>query len=141
MRSGQLEQRESILIRGEAAVCRFIQIDKSSFDNEKRHHWSRRILRDNQCVRLASRLVDVGSGLSDPIVFQVTPVTSHGVPVNGADMVMGSNHRPGNTFQNKTESSTRDVEQTGLEPHTIRVRDPQAIVVEISVCNEMVALS
>jgi len=34
----------------------------------------------------------------------------------------------GETFQNDAESSRRDVKAAGLDPYTIRVRNPEAVI-------------
>jgi hypothetical protein len=56
-------------------------------------------------------------------------------------MVMGSHHRTGKTFQNEAESSRRDVKATRLKPDTIRIRNPETLVIQVDVSNEMFAAS
>src|SRR5437879_5546266 len=72
-------------------------------------------------------------------MLQVSPVTAHRIAVNGANVIMSSHHRPGETFQNDTESSRCDVKGAGLEPDTIRVRNPQTIIFQVDVSNEVLA--
>jgi hypothetical protein len=57
----------------------------------------------------------------------------------GANMVMGSHHRTGKTFQNEAESSRRDVEATRLEPDTIRIRNPECVVIQVGIGDEVFA--
>src|SRR5947207_1340490 len=90
-------------------------------------------------MSLAGWFVDVGSGLRDPVMFQVSPVTAHRIAMNGTHVVVSSHHRAGKTFQNDGESSRCDVEAAGLEPDTIRVRNPQTVVVEVGISNEVFA--
>src|SRR5437879_2498881 len=72
-------------------------------------------------------------------MLQVSPVTAHRIAVNGANVIMSSDHRPGETFQNDAESSRRDVKGVGLEPDTIRVRNPETIIFQVDVSNEVFA--
>src|SRR6266496_6143658 len=72
-------------------------------------------------------------------MLQISPVTTHRIAMNGANMVVSSHHRTGETFQNDAESSRCDVKGAGLEPDTIRVRNPKPIVVQVDVGNEMFA--
>src|SRR5205823_560937 len=98
-----------------------------------------RILGDHQCVSLAGWFVDISSGLGDPVVLQISPVTAHRVAVNRANVIMRSDHRAGETFQNDAESSRCNVEATGLEPDTIRIRDPETLIFQVEVGNEVFA--
>jgi hypothetical protein len=59
--------------------------------------------------------------------------------MNGANMVMGSHHRTGKTFENEAESSRCDVKATRLEPDTIRIRNPETVVIQVGVGNEVFA--
>src|SRR5439155_3162347 len=90
-------------------------------------------------MSLAGRLIDVCSGLCNPVVLKVSPVTTHGITVNGANMVVSSHHRARETFQNDAESSRCDVKGAGLEPDTIRVRNPETIIFQVDVRNEVFA--
>src|SRR5439155_14762959 len=94
---------------------------------------------DHQRVSLAGRFVDVSSGLCNPVMLQVSPVTTHRIAVNGANMVVSSHHRTGETFQDDAESSGCHVEGAGLEPDTIRVRYPETIFLRVEVGNEVFA--
>src|SRR5438309_7950616 len=91
-------------------------------------------------MSLACGFVDISPGLRDPVVLQVSPVTTYRVAMNGANVVVSSHHRAGETFQNDAESSFRDVEGAGLKPDTIRVRNPETVIVEVGVSNEMFAV-
>src|SRR5207249_6523478 len=88
---------------------------------------------------LPGRLVDVSSGLCNPVMLQVSPVTTHRIAMNGANMVVSSDHRAGETFQNDAESSRCDVKGAGLEPDTIRVRNPETVIFQVDVSNEVFA--
>ena len=59
--------------------------------------------------------------------------------MNGANMVVSSHHRAGETFQNDAESSRCDIKGAGLEPDTIRVRNPKTLIFQIDVSNEVFA--
>jgi len=54
-------------------------------------------------------------------------------------VVVGSNHRAGETFQNDAESSRCNIKATRLEPNTIRVRHPETLIFQIDVRNEVFA--
>src|SRR4029450_12225587 len=77
------------------------------------------------------------SGLSHPVILKVSPVTTHRITMNGADVVVSSHHGAGKTFQNDAKSSRCDVEAAGLEPDTIRIRHPETVIFQIDVGNEM----
>jgi len=59
--------------------------------------------------------------------------------MNGPNVVVGSNHRAGEAFQNDAESSRCDIKTTRLEPDTIRVRHPKTLIFQIDVRNEVFA--
>ena len=88
---------------------------------------------------LAGGFVDVSSGLCNPVMLKVAPVTTHRVAMNGANVVVGSHHRAGETFQNDAESSRCDIKATRLEPDTVRLRNPETIIFQVSVSNEVFA--
>src|SRR5437016_13222866 len=88
---------------------------------------------------LAGGFVDVSSGLCNPVMLKVAPVTTHRVAMNGANVVVGSHHRAGETFQNDAESSRCDVKAAGLEPDTIRIRHPETLLFQVDVRNEVFA--
>src|SRR5881397_1029468 len=87
----------------------------------------------------ARRFVDVSSGLCNPVMLQVSPVTTHCIPMNGANVIVRSHHRAGEAFQNDAESSRRDVKATRLEPDTIRVRNPETLIFQVDVSDEVFA--
>src|ERR1700730_6973109 len=72
-------------------------------------------------------------------MLQVSPVTTHCVAMNGANVVMSSHHCAGETFQNNAKSSRCDVKGAGLEPDTIRVRNPETVIFQVDVSNEVFA--
>src|SRR2546430_14967720 len=72
-------------------------------------------------------------------MLEVSPVTTHRIAMNGANMVVSSHHRTGETFQNDAESSRCNGEAAGLEPDTNRVRNPETVIFQIDVSNEVFA--
>src|SRR5437016_14037281 len=72
-------------------------------------------------------------------MFQVSPVTTHCIAMNGANVVMGSHHSAGETFQNDAESSRRNIKGARLEPDAIRVRHPETLIFKADVSNEEIA--
>ena len=59
--------------------------------------------------------------------------------MNGPNMVVRSHHGTGEAFQNYAESSRCDVEAAGLEPDTIRIRNPETVIFQIDVGDEVFA--
>src|SRR5438105_14554187 len=90
-------------------------------------------------MSLTGWFVDVSSGLRNPVVLQVSPMTAHRISMNGANVIVSSHHRAGKAFQNDAESSRCDVEGAGLEPDTIRVRHPETLIFQVDVSNEVFA--
>src|SRR5438552_17188626 len=88
-------------------------------------------------MSLAGRLVDVSSGFCNPVMLKVSPVTAHRIAMNGANVVVSSHHRAGKTFQNDAESSRCDVEAAGLEPDTICIRNPETVIIQVGVSDEV----
>src|SRR5438552_5567791 len=72
-------------------------------------------------------------------MLQVSPVTTHRIAMNGTNMIVSSHHRAGEAFQNDAESPRCDVEGAGLEPDTIRVRNPETLIFQVDVGNEVFA--
>src|SRR5438309_4858643 len=72
-------------------------------------------------------------------MLQVSPVTTHRIAMNGTNMVVSSDHRAGKAFQNDAESSRCDVKGAGLEPDTIRIRNPETLIFQVDVSNEVFA--
>src|SRR5438874_6099715 len=72
-------------------------------------------------------------------MLKVSPMTTHRIAMNGANMVVSSHHRAGKAFQHDAESSRCDVEGAWLEPDTIRVRNPETVVFQVDVGNEVFA--
>src|SRR4029077_18665576 len=72
-------------------------------------------------------------------MLQVSPMTTHRIAMNGANVVVTSHHRAGEAFQNDAESSRCDVKATGLEPDTIRVRNPEKVIFQSDSGNEVFA--
>src|SRR5947207_14326020 len=90
-------------------------------------------------MSLAGWFVDVCSGFCNPVMLQVSPVTAHRITMNGAHVIVSSHHRARETLQNDAESSRCDVEAAGLEPDTVRIRNPEMVVVEVGISNEVFA--
>src|SRR5207253_10365226 len=90
-------------------------------------------------MSLTGWFVDVSSGLRNPVVLQVSPMTAHRIPMNGANVIVSSNHGAGEAFENDAESSRCDVEGAGLEPDTIRIRYPETVIFQVDVGNEVFA--
>src|SRR5213593_1424014 len=90
-------------------------------------------------MRLACGFVDISSGLRDPVVFQVSPVTTHRIAMHGANVVMSSHHGARETFQNETEPTRCNVKAARLEPDTIRVGNPETVIVHVNVGDEVFA--
>jgi hypothetical protein len=59
--------------------------------------------------------------------------------MNGANVVVSAQLGAGETFQNDAESSGCDVKATGLDPDTIRIRNPETVVVQVGVRDEVFA--
>src|SRR4029450_178341 len=91
-------------------------------------------------MRLACGFVDIGSRLRNPVMLQIPPMTTHCIAMHVANVVMSSHHGAGETFQNDAESPGRDVKAAGLKPDTIRIRNPETIIVEAGIGNEMFAV-
>src|SRR6266480_1000798 len=70
-------------------------------------------------------------------MLKVSPVTTHRIAMNGANVVMSSHYRARETFQNDAESSRCDVKGARLEPDTIRVRHPETLIFQVEVSNEV----
>ena len=66
-------------------------------------------------------------------------MTTHRIAMNSAYVVMSAQHGFGETFQNYAESARRDVEAAGLEPDTICIRNPEAVIFQVGVGNEVFA--
>src|SRR5205814_7693456 len=130
---------ESVLIRSEATIDRLVQIDETAVEDKHSYHRLGRVVHDHQRVRLAGGLVDVSSGLCNPVVLQVSPVTTQRIAMNGANVVVSSHYRARETLQNDAESSARDIKGAGLEPDTIRVRHPKTLIFQVEVSNEVFA--
>src|SRR5438270_9931554 len=72
-------------------------------------------------------------------MLQVSPVPTHGIATNGANVVVSAQLGAGKTFQNDAESSRRDVKAARLEPDAFRIRNPETIVLQVDVSNEVFA--
>jgi hypothetical protein len=74
-------------------------------------------------------------------MLQVSPPTAHGVAMYAPNVVMRSDHRARQTFQYQTESTRGDIKTAWLEPDTIRVWNPKSVVIQVRICDEMLAAS
>ena len=54
---------------------------------------------------------------------------------------MRSHHRARETFQDETESSRSDIKTAWLEPDAVRVRNPETVIAEIRIGDEVFAAS
>src|SRR5947208_6480499 len=72
-------------------------------------------------------------------MLQVPPVTTHRVDLNGPNVVVSAQLGAGKTLQNDAESSRRDVKAARLDPYTLGVRNPEAVVLHVDVDNEVFA--
>jgi hypothetical protein len=61
--------------------------------------------------------------------------------MHSANVVMSSHYRARETLQNETESTRCNVKAARLKPDTVRVGNPETVIVEIGVGNEMFAVS
>src|SRR5437870_3394972 len=94
----QLEKRESIFVSGKATIHRLVQIDEAAVDHEHGHHRLWRVVSDNQRVSLAGGFEDVSSRLCNPVMLEISPVTTHRIAMNGANVVVSSHHGAGEAF-------------------------------------------
>jgi hypothetical protein len=92
-------------------------------------------------MSFAGGFVNVRTRFGNPVVLLISPLTAYCITMNASDVIMRSNDGGGKSFQYDTESSRRDIETAGLEPDTVRVRNPQMFVVEIRVGDEVFAAS
>src|SRR5579862_7137317 len=120
-------------------MLRFVQVNEAAFHYKHRYHRLRRVLGNHQRMRLSGGLVDVGSGLCNPIMLQVSPMAAHCVAMNGAHVVVSSDPPAGQPFQNYAESARCNVEATGLKPDTVSIRHPETILDQVGVGDEMFA--
>jgi hypothetical protein len=74
-------------------------------------------------MSLAGWFVDICSGLCNPVVLQVPPMTAHRIAMNGANVVVNAQLGAGETFQHDAESTRHDVQAARLEPYTFRIRN------------------
>jgi hypothetical protein len=54
---------------------------------------------------------------------------------------MRSDHRSRETFQHQTESAGCDIKTAWLEPDAVRIRNPEIVIIEVRVCDEMFSAS
>jgi hypothetical protein len=72
-------------------------------------------------------------------MLEVPLMATHRIAMNGTNVIMSSDGSAGETFQNDAESSRCDVKGAGLEPDTIRVRNPETVIFQVDVSNEVFA--
>src|SRR5438477_3561466 len=95
----QLKKREAVLIGAKTTVDRLGQINEAALDGEKYQHGFWRVIGRNQRVGLAGGLVDECPWLCNPIMLQVSPVTTHGIATNGANVVVNAELGAGESLQ------------------------------------------
>src|SRR4249919_501229 len=90
-------------------------------------------------MSLAGGFVDKCAGLCNPVMLQVSPMALHRIATYGADVVVRAQLGAWETFQDDGEASRRDIETARLKPHTFRIRNPAAVVLDVDVGNEVFA--
>ena len=66
-------------------------------------------------------------------------MTTHRIAMNSAHVVMNAQLGAGETFQHDAESTRRDVKAARLEPYTFRIGNPEAVVLDVDLGNEVLA--
>ena len=61
--------------------------------------------------------------------------------MHARNVVMRSDHRARQTFQYQTESTWSDIKAAWLEPDTVRVWNPEIVIIKVRVCDEMFTAS
>src|ERR1700730_3034291 len=92
-------------------------------------------------MSFAGRFINERTGLCDPVMLQVPPVSTYRIPTNGANVVMDAELGTGETFQNDAEPSRGDVKAAGLEPDAVRVGNPRPIIIQVGVRDKVLAAS
>ena len=136
----QLKNGESVLVGAKATVDRLVQINEAALDDEKYQSWFWRVIGHNQRVSLAGGFVDEGPGLCNPVMFQVSPVTTHGIATNRANVVVNAELGAGESLQNDAEPTGRDIKAARLQPDPIRIRNPEAVIVLLDVRDKVFAV-
>ena len=95
MRAAEFERRKTVLIGGQAAVGRFVEIDQPALDVEIDNRWNRRIIADDQSMGFARRFLNECAGHGSPIMLKIAPLTLKGVTAHDADVIMDAEHRTG----------------------------------------------
>jgi hypothetical protein len=72
-------------------------------------------------------------------MLQVSPVATERKATDRADVVVDAELGAGEPFQKNAEPSGRDVEAARLNPDTARVGNPGAVVIQVGVCEEVLA--
>src|SRR4051794_16828170 len=90
-------------------------------------------------MSLASGFVDKCSRFCNPVMLEVSPVTTQSVATDGANVVVSAQLGAGETFENDAESSRRDVKTARLKPYAFRIRNPEALVLYVDVSYEVFA--
>src|SRR6185503_5624703 len=92
-------------------------------------------------MRLAGRLIDEGARPRDPVMLKVPPATPQSVPPHRTYVVVNAKLSARHTLQHNAEASGCNVEATGLNPPSVGIGHPWPIIIEISVADEVVAVS
>src|SRR5687767_15148283 len=74
-------------------------------------------------------------------MLQVTPVAAQRVPSNSAHVVVDAELRAGQPLEKNAETSRRHVEATGLEPDSVRVGNPEPLIILVGMGDEVLAAS
>src|SRR5690242_4617484 len=72
-------------------------------------------------------------------MLQVSPVPTHSIATYGANVVVRAQLGARESFQNHAESSRGDVKAARLNPYAFGIRNPEAIVLQVDVGNEVSA--
>src|SRR5450631_418828 len=72
-------------------------------------------------------------------MLQVPPATTQRIPTNGSNVVVSAQLGARKTFQYQAVSSIRGVKAAGLDPNAFRVRNPEALIVDIDIGDEVLA--
>src|SRR6476660_10214513 len=92
-------------------------------------------------MSFSGRFVNECPGLCDPIVLEVSPVSTHRITTHSAHVVMSAQRGTWKTLQNNAESAGRAVEMARLKPDTIRIGYPATIIRCVDGSNEVLPAS
>src|SRR5690348_6982051 len=91
-------------------------------------------------MRLSGRFINEGSRARDPVMLQISPAAPQGEPADSADVIMNSELRAGQALQEDAETSGRNIEAAGLDPHSIGVGNPRSLILDLRVDDKVIAV-